>query len=391
MKINQLMICFAVTLIALSNPVLAQDDNSKESEVETHFKVTMGVSLGFNGLSTFYSLGLVDENDFSYDVISVLNPETAKEIGLSDDQYNEILAISRSIKKELTDEFTQDAFEVDKAKFEAKFKAAESEMMALMKDEQLQRFDNVRHQMGIRGVGLGKYLASSHFKGQFQLSESQQKKLGSISKKINSEAKKLLRIANEKLLKQLSKKQLETISEILGPDFEEKFVNTNMFTKLNLHSSRPTKRDNSLVRFARSIKVRKKLGVTDSEYARIKKLKMDQVEKLSEILSEEQIQELKQLAVSADLGRMGTVHSLCGGFLKDVADCDSEKAAETYKAAKEIYESMLQDFAKAQQVAFSSVIDELPRETRTAIADSVGELSRNAKLSIFGDNQVLIR
>ena len=372
---------FVVSILGTSHKYLDAQVTIEKEETDSEFMVSTAVKLGFSGFETTYWFSRIDKNGFQYDVLSLLGAGVnhegigiGSELGLTEEQSKEINLLRSDTMAELS-ELVGEAIIAGKDKLEAKFQEAEDEVRSMLNEEQLGQLEQIKTRRGIAQVGLAKYFSSQHVENP--ISSEQAKQLEDVTKVFRANVKegteKLLKQANKKLLAQLSQTQQDKFESGFNEKHREKFLSTEMYNWSYHSEKKLAKRNTDLYRILKLKSVRTKIGLGEDQYSEIKVLDREQRKSVGEKLTSEQTQKLNQKVVESDLNRMGTVHALCGGYLRQVVSIDDAQAKELHTAGKEIYEELNLQLREMKKEAFRESISGLSDSFQEKLLEMVGE------------------
>lgn len=310
------------SIIFLVESGFGQDVQFPRSAVDTNFKFQVNISVGLLGLRTGHHATFIDENGFRYDVRSLLDTQGRKEIGLTNNQYHEILSIYRDVVEEIKDDPNRDPWEEDQSLYAKRFQAAQEKMIDLLSVEQRDQLTFYRHKKGIQEVGFAKYLTSSHFGKNQTTSGVDLKKIDElgekISKKIQNDYLKMLVSANQLLIMKIPESNRKKFRSLFTNETRKTFLETDLFANpKGIEAKVPKRKKNILVRAAMLPSIQKKIKINKKQKSEIQILEQHQVDRLSKILSPEQLMTLRNATIHRDLQKFGTVQALSMGYLAD--------------------------------------------------------------------------
>ena len=380
-------------LVANNQTSFAIQDAVTETS-ESHFEVSTGLALTLNGFTTHSTAQLVDENGFEYDTWSLLRePSIVDAAGMSEEQVEDMMRIKTEFKKGMIRRLaTSNDSDVEKAKIEQEFRLAESQARELMTPDQLTRFEHAKTQHAVTHYGLGKYLAAHGRNIGIELDESE---LASISTRATTfkadladRLSKAIHNANVRLLEQLSTEDRQLLEELLGEEAHSEWRSSVLFPGVK-GGVRPKAKKFAKPDFLRSLVLsvndRKALKVTDEQLAQLKELKAERAtadseeakaeisRRVQQILTEEQLEQLKRVVVLRETKRSGTVNALCRGLLSREFEFSEDESRTLFETGVEINNSMFDEMRDIKKEVLSDSLSDLNPAMREKIESLLGE------------------
>jgi hypothetical protein len=361
-----------------------------------HFEYSTGIALSLNGMNTFHSVQMVDENGFEYDLWSLLREQAVKDsVGFSMDQLVQMQEIKQDVMASMD---SRSPLLPDSEKFKdelkAEFVSAEQAALELMSEEQRIVFDQVASQMGIRHSGLANYLKAHGAK--YGVDVDQLKNLEHTSTLVKSKMARqsagAIKKANQKLIDQLPATAAEKFRVMLDED-KDRWMASLLFAVESYSSKRaiqsPRKarfvRPDFLRKLVMSGKTRDAIKVSDDQLEKLKALKAEQAaasdddqkqqigNRISQILDQEQVRKLKLLAILSEVKKSGTVNALCYGVMSRELGFSAEESGQLFAQGTEISREMVQELRGFKGDLMRESIGGLPEEEIEKIVNLMGE------------------
>ena len=334
------LVCLLVLVFGF--PAFAQEEFTAQEADDFQGQFSMGI--GLTGFSSSTSFVMSDAHGVSYDVMSLLMNEAARErMGVSKDQFADLWAVKTELDEKvgsMTLSATYSDEERDKLK--GIFFEAESEMRSMLSADQFSALQFERARRGIEQVGA-KYLAAPMVAKSLGLSEDTAKRIGKLRAGFVQQMKatrlEMLKAANEKLIKSLNGSQQEKMAELLAKETRKKFVAAELFvgSKVVRQKAKPWGEKHLKAIGLKS--VQRKLRLSESQLERVGLLEKDLPElgeSIVAILNDEQLAKLDQRTIRGEVKRLGTVGILADGLIGQRLGLSDEERKQLFEFGKDL-------------------------------------------------------
>ncbi|HAN98779.1 MAG TPA: hypothetical protein DCQ98_15680 [Planctomycetaceae bacterium] len=193
-------------------------------------QIMMAPSMGAGGFA--FSTG-IGGGPGGPDPLGLLGDQQIRsELGLDDGQWGQIQSIQRDFQKQMqetTRSLMEGGFNPEKAKqMKEQVESVRTQMMGRINEvllpNQQKRLEQLGRHVALKTSDLGEALFDGPIADALELSDEDRERLRTRSREIQEELeadiKRLQKEAREKLLKELTGSQRETLTELLGSDFE---------------------------------------------------------------------------------------------------------------------------------------------------------------------------
>ena len=377
------VVCNAIATLFIATIVVAnpqEPDALGSNDPNDNVRIESGVAINFDGIRTYFVVSLVDENGFRYDTWSSLRiPSIRNAAEITDEQMVEMQSGYGAILQKVSNLSLFLENEGNSAELKQAFRDLESEARNVMSPEQISQFDQARHFHALKEIGLAKYLSSSHFDSN--ISPADQAKLESIESNyqasIKAKTSSAIEQANQLLIKELNKTQIESFEKLLG-DQKDEWMKLPLFQSQPRNSKpKPKKlaRPDFVRKIALSTTIRKSLELTTEQFDEIKELKeetsgsrederAERERQIREILTDKQLQKINSITILKEATRVGTVNALSQGWASHLLELSAEESDQIFKKGVNVDQGLQTELANVETVTLRESLNELSRESR---------------------------